>query len=244
MSKKHHKKQSRQGFAYGYGDPQPPAGFGPAQAPFGFGQAHQQAQGYGQQQARYAYGQGQAQGQYGPPSGFAHDMGMPMHEHDHGCEHEGCDDEAGYNQAAYAPHGSGYGGGARQYGQEYGPNNFGPGYDPAYAHGVGSRQYGRGFDPGNFAPGYNAGNDAQGGFNRDFLREMSSLFPSQHTDQFLLGLLIGAGAAWVLSDEEIRGKLIKSVMKVYAGVAGGFEELKEQMADIKAEVAAERHGDE
>lgn len=80
--------------------------------------------------------------------------------------------------------------------------------------------------------------------NRDIFRDMSSLFPSQHTDQFLMGLVIGTGAAWVLGDEEIRGKLIKAAMKVYAGVAGSVEEVKEQMADIRAEVAAERHGNE
>jgi hypothetical protein len=59
-----------------------------------------------------------------------------------------------------------------------------------------------------------------------------------------MGLMIGAGAAWLLSDEELRGKLIKAGMKLYANVAGGFEELKEQMADIRAEVAAEQHGDD
>ncbi|MCQ8131055.1 YtxH domain-containing protein [Methylomonas rivi] len=206
MSKKHHKKQNRQGFRDGYGQPWQGEGFGPAQAPFG----------YAQQQARYAYGQGQ--GQYDPQAGFAPDIGMPRQERGHGYDHH--DDEA------------------------YGPGNFDPGVGAAYAYGGGSRQTGRGYGPGGFESGPGAGNYAPGGVNRDFLREMSSLFPSQHTDQFLLGLLIGAGAAWVMSDDEIRGKLIKSVMKVYAGVAGGFEELKEQMADIKAEVAAERHGDE
>lgn len=221
MSKKHYKKQNRQSFAYGYAEPQQPEGFGPAQAPFGFGQA---------QQARYAYGQGQ--GQYGPQYGFAPNMDMPMPEHGHRCEHEGCDHEA-----------------------DYGPGQFNPGYGAGNAYGGSFHQNSRGFGPSNFGPGYHAnnpgtaygtgaGNYAPGGFNRDFLREMSSFFPSQNSDQFLLGLLLGAGAAWVLSDEEIRGKLIKSVMKVYAGVAGSFEELKEQMADIKAEVASERHGDE
>ena len=73
---------------------------------------------------------------------------------------------------------------------------------------------------------------------------MSSYLPSRHADQFLIGLALGAGAAWVLSDEELRGKMLKAGMKLYANVAGGFEELKEQMADIRAEVAAERHGDE
>jgi len=41
----------------------------------------------------------------------------------------------------------------------------------------------------------------------------------------------------------VRGEIVKSAMKLDAGVAGGFEEMKEQMADIRAEVEAARHGD-
>ncbi|MFT3663429.1 hypothetical protein [Piscinibacter sp.] len=61
------------------------------------------------------------------------------------------------------------------------------------------------------------------------------------TEQFLLGAAVGAAAAWVLSDAELRGRLLKAGMRLYAGVAGGFEEMKEQMADLKAEVEVERH---
>jgi hypothetical protein len=131
------------------------------------------------------------------------------------------------------------------------PNQYGAwpqaGFDPATGMPLGDQHY-RGFGQEHShaygGPGYGAGGFDQGGINRDFFRDMSSFLPPQHTDQFLLGLLIGAGAAWVLGDEEIRGKLMKAVMKVYAGVAGSFEELKEQMADVRAEVASERHGDE
>ena len=56
-------------------------------------------------------------------------------------------------------------------------------------------------------------------------------------NQFLLGLLVGAGAAWILSDEELRGKVLRTLMKGYAQLAGGVEEIKEQMADIQAEMA-------
>jgi hypothetical protein len=61
-------------------------------------------------------------------------------------------------------------------------------------------------------------------------------------EQFLLGALVGAGAAWILSDEELRGRIMKAGMKLYAGLVGGFEEMKEQMADIRAELEAEQHG--
>lgn len=61
--------------------------------------------------------------------------------------------------------------------------------------------------------------------------------------QFLLGALLGAAATWVMSDEQLRAKLLKSVMNLYGNVAGGLEELKEQMADLKAEAEAARTGE-
>lgn len=53
---------------------------------------------------------------------------------------------------------------------------------------------------------------------------------SGHTQQeFILGALLGAGAAYVLADEEMRKKIMKSAMKMYASVTGGVEEFKEQI---------------
>lgn len=66
---------------------------------------------------------------------------------------------------------------------------------------------------------------------------LAALTPNQ---QLIAGLVVGAAAAWVLTDEELRGKLLRAGMKLYANLAGGFEEIKEQMADIQAELAAER----
>ncbi|MDR2925141.1 MAG: hypothetical protein LBU76_04220 [Azoarcus sp.] len=85
------------------------------------------------------------------------------------------------------------------------------------------------------------GKNGFGGFNGNggFLRGIGKLLPSRKSERFLMGLLIGAGAAYLLSDENLRGKLIKSAMKAYAGLAGGFEEIKEQIADYKAELEAE-----
>lgn len=66
---------------------------------------------------------------------------------------------------------------------------------------------------------------------------LAALTPNQ---QLLLGVALGAGAAWVLSDEELRGKLMRAGMRLFGEIAGGFEELKEQMSDVKAELEAER----
>lgn len=66
---------------------------------------------------------------------------------------------------------------------------------------------------------------------------------SGRTEQFLLGAVIGAAAAYVLSDEKLRGNIVKSAIRLYSNFAGGFEELKEQVGDLKAEIEAERGSD-
>lgn len=57
--------------------------------------------------------------------------------------------------------------------------------------------------------------------------------------QFLLGLAVGVGAAYVLGDEELRAKLLRTGLSLYESVAGGLAEMKEQVADIQAERAAD-----
>lgn len=66
---------------------------------------------------------------------------------------------------------------------------------------------------------------------------LGALPPGQ---QLLVGALIGAGLAYLLGDEKLRGKMMRAGMQLYTGLAGGFEEIKEQMADVQAEMAAER----
>ncbi|MDQ7988360.1 MAG: hypothetical protein REI09_01890 [Candidatus Dactylopiibacterium sp.] len=94
-----------------------------------------------------------------------------------------------------------------------------------------------------YAPGTEGA--AQTPLNAGFLSGLGlpAGFGSRQTEQFLLGALLGAAATYVLSDEALRAKIVKGAMKLYAGVAGGFEEIKEQMADLKAEAEAERAGD-
>ncbi|MDO5103759.1 MAG: hypothetical protein Q4D91_12835 [Lautropia sp.] len=66
---------------------------------------------------------------------------------------------------------------------------------------------------------------------------------NRQMEQFILGLILGGAAAYVLGDPEKRARLIRMGMKLYAGVAGSVEEFKEQIADLKAEVAAEQGTD-
>ncbi len=65
-------------------------------------------------------------------------------------------------------------------------------------------------------------------------------FATGQTEQFILGALLGAAGAYVFANDEIRNKIVKSAMKLYAGLTGGIEEFKEQMADLKAEVESEQ----
>lgn len=77
---------------------------------------------------------------------------------------------------------------------------------------------------------------------RGMMGGLANMLPAGRTEQFLLGAVIGAAAAYVLSDEELRGKLMKSGLKLYSSLMGGYAEFKEQMADMQAEVEAERQG--
>lgn len=76
------------------------------------------------------------------------------------------------------------------------------------------------------------GQNAGGGF-------LSNLGTGQ---QFLLGLAVGVGAAYVLGDEELRAKLLRTGLSLYESVAGGLAEMKEQVADIQAERATTKAG--
>lgn len=78
--------------------------------------------------------------------------------------------------------------------------------------------------------------------NQGFLGGLGRMLPTGRTEQFLLGLALGGVATYLASDEEIRGKLFKGAIKAYANMAGSLAEMKEQMADLQAEVQAEQNG--
>lgn len=78
----------------------------------------------------------------------------------------------------------------------------------------------------------------QGGF----LSGLAGMLPSGRNEQFLMGAAVGAVAAYLLSDEQLRAKLMKSGINLYANLLGGLAEMKEQMSDLQAEVEAERQG--
>jgi len=122
-----------------------------------------------------------------------------------------------------------YGGPPPGYGSPYGhyqSHHQGHFQAPPYGYG-----HGPGFDHG-FHHGFGGNPDVGlfGAFPQNLFKGNSQ--------QFLMGLLLGGAAAYVLSDDELREKIIKKAMKMYGGVMGSFEEMKEQMADLKAEMEA------
>jgi len=146
--------------------------------------------------------------------------------------------KAGWGQPGFGAMGNGMGG--MGYGDYGGYGGMGADMAP-----MGAGMNGMGQTSGAAAYGAAAGlGMGPGGTNQSsFLHSLQGLVGSRHTEQFLLGALLGAAAVYVLGDEEMRAKLVRTAMKLYSGVAGGFEEIKEQMADIKAEVAAEKRSE-
>ena len=55
-------------------------------------------------------------------------------------------------------------------------------------------------------------------------------------ERFLGGVLVGAAAAYLLTNEAAQRTMIKAGVKLFGTVAGGVEELKERVMDAKAEM--------
>lgn len=68
-------------------------------------------------------------------------------------------------------------------------------------------------------------------------------YPQQNggllNERFLKGLLIGAAAAYILTNENVQRTAIKGAVKAWSLLQGGVEELKERFRDAEAEIRAE-----
>ena len=69
---------------------------------------------------------------------------------------------------------------------------------------------------------------------------LHKVLPESTAEQLFLGVLLGAGAAYVLSDEAMRRKIVRFAVGAYADVAGALAELREEIGDARAEILAER----
>lgn len=66
--------------------------------------------------------------------------------------------------------------------------------------------------------------------------QQQSAFLNFGNDRFLKGLLIGAAATYLLTNESVQRTLIKGVVQVWSAVQGGIEEAKERFHDAEAEL--------
>jgi len=73
---------------------------------------------------------------------------------------------------------------------------------------------------------------------RAYPAQQSSAFFNFSNDRFLKGLLIGAAATYILTNESVQRTAIKGVVKAWSMMQGGVEELKERFQDAEAELRA------
>lgn len=64
------------------------------------------------------------------------------------------------------------------------------------------------------------------------------------SDSFLKGALIGAAAAYILTNENVQQSMIKGTVKAWHLLQGGVEEVKERFQDAEAELMAEQAAEE
>lgn len=63
--------------------------------------------------------------------------------------------------------------------------------------------------------------------------------PHPNADSLVKGLLVGAGAAYLLSNETAQRTILRTAVQAWALVQNAIGELKERLHDAEAEVAAE-----
>jgi hypothetical protein len=71
----------------------------------------------------------------------------------------------------------------------------------------------------------------------------SSGFLGLGSDALLKGVLVGAAVTLLVSNEPLQRAVIKTAVRGWNMVQGGFEEVKERFHDAQEEVRAEHEGD-
>lgn len=54
---------------------------------------------------------------------------------------------------------------------------------------------------------------------------------------YLKGFVVGAGVAIILSNPAVQRAMVSGAVKLWTGMQGGVEEIKEHVKDIKAEIS-------
>jgi hypothetical protein len=90
---------------------------------------------------------------------------------------------------------------------------------------------------GHYGPGYGAWPAGSHPASGPRHAQDSSLFGLTN-ERFLKGLLVGAAAAYLLTNDSVQRNAIKAVVKVWSVLQGGVEEIKERFHDAEAELRA------
>lgn len=56
---------------------------------------------------------------------------------------------------------------------------------------------------------------------------------------YVKGFVLGAGLAYLLTNPKVQRALVKGAVSIWTSVQGGFEEVKEQIQDIKCEMSVQ-----
>lgn len=120
-----------------------------------------------------------------------------------------------------------------QFGQQYGPL---PGQQPEQGY---SQQYGQmPYGQPQYAPGYGQDYGYGSAPRPASPGGLASWYNFRHPD-YIKGLLLGAGAALVLTNPAVQKAMVGGAVRLWAAVQGGIEEMKEQIEDVKAELSRE-----
>jgi hypothetical protein len=112
-----------------------------------------------------------------------------------------------------------------------------PGAYGAHGQGGGYAAPQAGYYPSGYYPGYES-------YPNSAYQNVQTPFFNFGSDRFLKGMLIGAAAAYLLTNESVQRTAIKSAVKVWSVLQGGVEEIKERFEDAEAEIRAAEAGHE
>lgn len=123
---------------------------------------------------------------------------------------------------------------------QYDPRQAGQGvYQGAFA-----APYQPGFDQMGPMPGAAGQGQAQQGLPYQGYHQRQYAYPARASapffnfsnDRFLKGLLIGAAATYLVTNESVQRTLIKGAVRTWSMLQGGVEEIKERFHDAEAEL--------
>lgn len=69
---------------------------------------------------------------------------------------------------------------------------------------------------------------------------MDNILGTTPNERFFRGLILGAAATYLLTNESAQKAIIKAGIKLYESVVGGIEEVKERIMDAQAEYKAQK----